>query len=406
MKSPLKVLLAHPGTQYSRYLAKQLHKNGLLYRFETGIAFGDNGWQKKLIGTLPTAFKNKISNRIIHGVPDNLIRRHALGEIKALRALRNGKKNEAVFLERNSNFQNNILDSTIKGADVVIGFDTSSWILAKRCRQFDKPFILDVSIAHPYEKRTIYDDILKKYPDWAFALEQKDQKMIDLELLEMELAHKIVVASTFSKNSLINQGIAEDKVFVNPYGTDIDFFKSTEKHNEKVNFVFVGLVDARKGIPVLLDAWGKLPKGNAKLTLIGPINTEAQAIVNQIAPEIIIKGRVPYDELPGLLADQDVLVFPSYFEGFALVIPECMAAGLTVISTSATCAPDVIDEGVNGFIVPCGDALMLAEKMKIIINDRSKLKRMQTEAVSKAHKFTWEVYGKTWEKIIKQVTIF
>jgi starch synthase len=395
-----KVLLTHPGTQYSRYLARQLHKHGLLYQFETGIAFGNDSWQAKLISYLPASVKNKLSNRIIHGVPNKLIKLHYLEEIKALRALKSGKKNEDVFFERNTNFQNNISDKTIQEADVVIGFDTSSWILAKRCKQLSKPFILDVSIAHPYEKRAVYQDILKQYPDWAFALEQKDQKMIDLELLEMELADKIVVASTFSKNSLINQGIAKDKIYVNPYGTDLDFFKPVEKHNTTVNFVFVGLVDARKGIPVLLDTWKKMPKNKAQLTLIGPISKTAEALINQTAPDITIKGRMPYDELPGLLADQDVLVFPSYFEGFALVIPECMAAGLTVISTPATCAPDVIDDGVNGYIIPCGDADLLAEKMLNLINSPALLKKMQANALNKAQQLTWDAYGDRWTGIV------
>ena len=395
-----KVLLTHPGTQYSRYLARQLHKNGLLYQFQTGIAFGDNSWQAKLISYLPGSVKNKLSNRIIHGVPGELIKLHYLEEIKALRALKNGRKNEDVFFERNSNFQNNIPDEMIKSADVVIGFDTSSWILAKRCRQLGKPFILDVSIAHPYAKRAVYQEILNQYPDWAFALEQKDQKMIDLELLEMELADKIVVASTFSKNSLISQGVAKDKIYVNPYGTDLNFFKPVEKHNTIVNFVFVGLVDARKGIPVLLDAWKKIPKDKAKLTLIGPISETVKALINKTAADITIKGRIPYDELPAELSTRDVLVFPSYFEGFALVIPECMAAGLTVISTPATCAPDVIDDSINGYIIPCGNADVLAEKMLTLINNPTLLKTMQAEALKKAQQFTWDAYGDRWKEIV------
>jgi len=381
-------------------LARQLHKNGLLYQFQTGIAFGDNSWQAKLISYLPGSVKNKLSNRIIHGVPGELIKLHYLEEIKALRALKNGRKNEDVFFERNSNFQNNIPDEMIKSADVVIGFDTSSWILAKRCRQLGKPFILDVSIAHPYAKRTVYQEILNQYPDWAFALEQKDQKMIDLELLEMELADKIVVASTFSKNSLISQGVAKDKIYVNPYGTDLNFFKPVEKHNTIVNFVFVGLVDARKGIPVLLDAWKKIPKDKAKLTLIGPISETVKALINKTAADITIKGRIPYDELPAELSTRDVLVFPSYFEGFALVIPECMAAGLTVISTPATCAPDVIDDGINGYIIPCGNADVLAEKMLTLINNPALLKTMQAEASKKAQQFTWDAYGDRWKEIV------
>jgi starch synthase len=400
-----KVLLTHPGTQHARHLAKQLYKNNALNAFHTGIAFGENSWQKKLTELLPASVKNKLSNRIVYGVPANVIKQYPLLEIKALRAIKKGRDAQHVFFERNKAFQNNIPDSAILNADVVIGFDTSSWILAQRCLKLNRRFILDISTPHPYEKQPIADRVFDQYPDWAFSIEQesKSQEMIDLELMEMDLAHQIVVASTFSKNSLIKQGIPEAKIHVNPYGTDVTLFKPAEKkQNETVKFVYVGLVHARKGVPVLLEAWNRLKPANSTLTLIGPISTQIEQLIKATAPDVNIMGRVPYDALPALLADQDVLVFPSYFEGFALVIPEAMASGLTVISTPATCAPDIIDNNGSGFIIPCGDADMLAKQMSVLIDDRDILRAMQTKALTSIQNFTWDAYGERWGQIIQK----
>lgn len=400
-----KILLAHPGTQHARHLARQLHKRHLLAAFYTGLGIGEQGWQSLLVNSLPATVKNKISNRMVIGVPQKLIKQFFFNEVRALKALKNGAKAESVLLSRNKEFQNNIPDKAITNADAVIGFDTSSWILAERCKQLNRPFILDISIAHPYEKRAVYQQISDQYPEWSFLLEQKSQQMIDLEMKEMELADKIVVASTFSKNSLIKNWVPERKIYVNPYGTDLTSFKPLEKNNRSVQFVFVGLVDARKGIPVLLEAWKKIKLAGAALTLIGPVSEHTATLIKKEAPDITIKGRIPYDTLPGELAQYDVLVFPSYFEGFALVIPEAMASGLTTITTPATCAPDIVDDDLNGFIIPCGDAKQLANKMQALINDPAKLKDMQKESLKKIQNFTWDAYGERWAQIIREIEI-
>ncbi len=398
-----KVLLTHPGTQHARHLAKQLYKNGLLGAFHTGIAFGEGSWQKKLISLAPASVKNKLSNRIAYDVPAKLIKQYPRIEIKALRALKKGVDAQMIFFERNKEFQNAIPDKAILNSDAVIGFDTSSYILAKRCHELGRTFILDVSTPHPYEKQPISKAVFEQYPEWAFAIEQesKSQQLIDLELEEMAMAHKIVVASTFSKNSLIKHGIDARKIYVNPYGTNPELFKPTEKTDSSiVKFVYVGLVHVRKGVPVLLEAWKKINSTNATLTLIGPIDKETEALIKSTAHDVTITGRVPYDNLPALLSQHDVLVFPSFFEGFALVIAEAMASGLTIISTPATCAPDIINEGVNGYIVPCGDAEKLAQRMSALINDREKLKIMQAEALKHIQSFTWDAYGQRWKDII------
>ena len=74
-----------------------------------------------------------------------------------------------------------------------------------------------------------------------------------------KIVDEIIVASSFSKETLKKNGVEEKKMAVIPYGTDTDFFKPEEKrgNHEVVKFVFVGLVDARKGVPVLLEVWKK-----------------------------------------------------------------------------------------------------------------------------------------------------
>ncbi len=109
---------------------------------------------------------------------------------------------EDVFFRRNRCFQEKISEKDILDSDVVIGFDTSSWILADTCKKLGVPFILDVSIAHPIEKEKIFLDIAKKFPEWQDQLQTKKPEYIQLEQKECELADIIVVPGNFVKRTL------------------------------------------------------------------------------------------------------------------------------------------------------------------------------------------------------------
>lgn len=399
----MKVLIAHPGTQYSHQLVRQLEQKGLLYRFYTGFAVAEKSFLHKVISVLPRAVRKKISNRVITGVPAHKVKPIALPELKALYQLSRGGNSEDVFYLRNKRFQEAIPDRALKACDVVIGFDTSSWILQQRCKTLGKKFILDVSIAHPLSKRTVYQQIAAAYPGWKFALKDKQDQLIAIEQQEMEQADAIAVASSFSKKTLEENNIHASKITVNGYGVNAtDFAPVENKQAVTVKFVFVGLVDARKGIPLLLEAWQQINHAGASLTLIGPADAVTQELIAAKHPDVIVKGKLPFAELKKELPFYDAMVFPSYFEGFGLVVPEAMACGLPVITTDATCGPDVITDGIDGRVIPAGDISGLQKALQGFIDDRIKLQEMGRQARSKALQHSWDAYGTRWERLIRQ----
>lgn len=403
MNSSVKVLVAHPGTQYSHQLVKQLEQKGLLYKFYTGFAIAEKSYLHKLFSLLPRSVQKKISNRIITGIPAGKIRPVMLPELKALYKLYKGGNSETIFYERNKKFQEAIPDKALKECDVVIGFDTSSWILEERCKALGKKFILDVSIAHPLSKRKAYAQIAAAYPEWKFALKDKSDDLVTIEQREMENADAIAVASSFSRQTLIDNHVPAAKIFVNGYGVNATDFSPVEKPGDGLlKFVFVGLVDARKGMPLLLEAWEKIDQSAASLTLIGPVEPAIRELIQTRYPGILVKGKVPFAELKSLLPQYDVLVFPSYFEGFGLVVPEAMACGLPVITTDATCGSDVVDEGIDGRVIPAGNTDQLYKALQAVIDNRSVLRQMGRNARQKAVQNSWEAYGERWEKLIRQ----
>ena len=92
------------------------------------------------------------------------------------------------------------------------------------------------------------------------------------------------------------------------------------------------------------------------------------------------------------MSRQDVLVFPSLFEGFGLVMLEAMSRGLPVIATAHTAAPDVLTDGEDGFIVPIRSADAIVERLEQLIRDRPRLAAMKRAAREKAATLSWESY--------------
>lgn len=404
----MKVLLAHPGTQHSFQLAKQLYKRDLLFEFHTGFAFGRDSWIFKICSLLPKKIYRKISNRFIDDLPHRYIFSHPLIELKSLLRLKVGQPEENVLYTRNLQFQQTISDTAIEAADILIGFDTSSWLLAERCRKLSKKFILDISIAHPVTKDHVYRQIIKLYPEWEFALKQKSHHHIAVEETEMELATQIVVASSFTLGTFVAEGVSPHKISVNPYGVDTSLFIPShppQSTGAPLRFVFVGTVDARKGIPFLLEVWKKISSPAAELTLIGPVAKLTKKLILNTNSAVIVKGKLSFKEVREILPSFDVMIFPSFFEGYGLVVAEAMAAGLPVITTTATCAPEIIENGTDGFIIDTGDEKQLLSAINHFLKHREKASEMGELAREKVAQFSWDEYGRRWSELLKRSLI-
>ena len=98
-----------------------------------------------------------------------------------------------------------------------------------------------------------------------------------------------------------------------------------------------------------------------------------------------------------------MLVLPSLFEGFGLVILEAMAQGTPVIATDHTAGPDVIEDGKDGFMVPIRSAEAISEKLDLLASDREKLMSMKLAARQKAQSRRWENYRDGLVKVAREV---
>jgi glycosyltransferase involved in cell wall biosynthesis len=103
------------------------------------------------------------------------------------------------------------------------------------------------------------------------------------------------------------------------------------------------------------------------------------------------------------MRNHDVLVFPSLFEGFGLVILEAMSQGMTVITTPNTGGPDVTTDGENGFIVPIRSAEAIAERLETLVFDRKRLASMKEAALKTSRAMSWANYERAVAGVVKSV---
>jgi glycosyltransferase involved in cell wall biosynthesis len=163
----------------------------------------------------------------------------------------------------------------------------------------------------------------------------------------------------------------------------------------------VGGLSQRKGIADLFEAMD-LVKPHVELTVIGRKSTAACAALDAALQKHRWIESLPREQILAEMRAHDVLVFPSLFEGFGLVVTEALSQGLPVITTSHTCGPDVLTEGEDGFIVPIRNPQAIAEKLALLHRDRECLAAMSVAASKKAKSLTWERYRQGVVEVVRE----
>jgi glycosyltransferase involved in cell wall biosynthesis len=403
----MKVLFTHPGTQYSLALVAQLQKQGLLYKYCTGLVFTDDPADKWRRWWNGWGLRRWTSKRTVSGIPVSKMHRQAgLELLSVIRHQWFKQSNDRVFGYRNRLFQQRVPQRFIEEADVIIGFDTCSRILAERARQAGKPFVLDASIAHPLAKESIYASLRRRYPLWQQGMAPKAPALIAGELREMELATHIVVASGYTRQTYLDHGVDPANISINPYGINPMEFRSKWEtgthtgHRAGVRFCFLGSTSARKGLPWLLEIWPAFQSRHpeATLSVAGYFDLPAGF---SLPAGVSFVGALHPTERADWLRSHDVFVFPSFFEGFAQVIIEAMACGLPVITTTHTCGPEVIEEGREGWCVSPGDDAAILNHMHWLFDHPASIEPMGRASRQKALQYTWDAYGDRWLCILK-----
>jgi glycosyltransferase involved in cell wall biosynthesis len=138
---------------------------------------------------------------------------------------------------------------------------------------------------------------------------------------------------------------------------------------------FVGQLDKRKGVDVLLEAFARVhrqaPKARLVLVGRGPLQEMIESEVHRQnwGSTVLLPGFI--DDVVSVMQAIDILLLPSLWEGFGIVLIEAMAAGKPAISTNTSSMPEIIVDGQTGYLVPPGDAETLANRAIALLQNSS-----------------------------------
>ena len=261
-----------------------------------------------------------------------------------------------------------------------------------RALELDIPRVYDLPIGYWRAGRLIAIEEAELNPAWASTLQGLTDSPSKLHQKDLELQHAslVLVASTFTLRTLQASYAAVPPVRVIPYGAPPVVQQVTFSRKKTVKALYVGSLTQRKGISYMFEAVRSLGD-DVELTVVGRREGASDALD---AALLSVKWyeSLSHPEILALMRNHDVLLFPSLFEGFGLVLTEALSQGLPIITTPNTAGPDLITQGEEGWIVPIRSSTAIAECLTKLVEDLDLRNEMKTRAVKKAGRLRWERY--------------
>jgi glycosyltransferase involved in cell wall biosynthesis len=187
-------------------------------------------------------------------------------------------------------------------------------------------------------------------------------RLLERTLAEYEQADQIYVSSERVWESFAAEGIPEDRLVRFPLTPDPRFAgPHPTPRADDFEIVYVGSLSVVKGVPLLVDAVGRLAHDDLRLVLVGGWETRGMRLFIERARRRDRRIEVRLGDPLRWLSSARLYVHPSYDDGFGYAPAEALAAGVPTIVTEGTGMKDVIHANRNGAIVPTGEVQTLAE---------------------------------------------
>ncbi|GAA4439510.1 hypothetical protein GCM10023188_35930 [Pontibacter saemangeumensis] len=305
---------------------------------------------------------------------------------------------DAVYQSLDRRVARNLQKRARIGTNAIYAYEDGAYYSFKEAKRLNLECFYDLPIGYWRAAKRLLEKERFLKPEWAPTLVSfmdSDLKLANKDE-ELRFADRIFVASNFTASTLREFPGTLCPVEVIPYGfppvstgKDYTFFSK----RRPLKLLFVGGLSQRKGIADLFAAVEAL-RNHVELTIVGlkPECCNCPALDTALAKHKWIPS-MSHADILSLMQVQDVLVFPSLFEGFGLVITESMSQGTPVITTDRTAGPDLIEHGRNGWLVEAGSAQALQATIEELILRPSVISEVGKLAMDTAGRRPWELYG-------------
>lgn len=378
-------IVAIQGSRDYYSSARYLHTAGRLERLYTDLWFPPS-IARPLSRVMPA-----VTGRWHAELADADVRADARGAL--LSRLKKGQSRYERWIDEGSHLAGRVARG-LKGVDAaalgVLGYTGSSLEMMTAARERGMPGVHAQVDPGPiwYRRR---DDELARWPGAEAASEALDPRYLARLEAELDAASRVLVNSRHAADSLVEQGVDRDKIFIVPLATReaVRPVPRAPRGDRPFRVLFVGSVTVAKGFPYFGQA-ARLVGAAAEFVAAGSMVLQPEFLALHDWP-VTCTGHLSRDALAALMAESDVLVFPTLSDGFGLVQLEAMAAGLPVIATEH--CGDVVEDGVSGFRIPARNAEAIANAVMALRDDPDRLAAMSIAAVRRMADFAPTVIG-------------
>lgn len=220
--------------------------------------------------------------------------------------------------------------------------------------------------------------------------------MVAAENSELALYDFVFSSNAECDTSLRALGVPADRILSSTFGwaaTRFATYDGPAKSVDDIGFraVFVGLMNVRKGLATLLEAWERAGL-NGELVMAGEPEECLRPLIEQACRNPRVRHLGHVSDVASLYRSSDVFVFPTFEEGGPQVTYEAAACGLPVITTSMGAAR-LIEDGQTGLLVPAGDVEALALALRYLADDEALRTRLAAAASANVGHFEYRSVG-------------
>jgi glycosyltransferase involved in cell wall biosynthesis len=208
----------------------------------------------------------------------------------------------------------------------------------------------------------------------------------------------------------MNYGLAPERVAYIPNGVERRFFGAARQYarGERLRLLYAGTWLDQRGIFYIRDAMLRLAPRmpGLKLTIAGP-GAPAEKVMGFFGPELAghveVRPAIAAGSMQELYAEHDIFVFPSLMEGLPSVLLEAMAGGMPVITANTCGMPDMVQDGVNGLLVPPADAVALENAIARLAESEPLRRELGSAAQEAMKQYEWSSAAQKLEELFLKV---